>query len=86
MHIGICAGGCNAADGAKDKQDVDLFVSDSLAHVDAKVVFNFDTICSFFAVAQQDFFPNPMSHITRMGIVDPLDQSFFLTILYGVVN
>ncbi|MGD9976085.1 MAG: hypothetical protein AB7S77_23765, partial [Desulfatirhabdiaceae bacterium] len=30
VHIGICAGGCNAADGPKDKQDVDLFVSDSL--------------------------------------------------------
>ena len=30
MHIGICAGGCNAADGPKDKQDVDLFFSDSL--------------------------------------------------------
>jgi hypothetical protein len=26
----ICAGGCHAADGPKDKQDVDLFVSDSL--------------------------------------------------------
>ena len=30
VHIEICAGGCNAVDGQKDKQDVELFFSGAL--------------------------------------------------------
>jgi hypothetical protein len=30
VHIGICAGGCNAGDGPKDKQDVQLFLAETL--------------------------------------------------------
>jgi hypothetical protein len=30
VHIGICAGGCNADDGPKDKQDVELFLAEAL--------------------------------------------------------
>jgi DNA-binding NtrC family response regulator len=29
-HIAICAGGCNAEDGPKDKQDVELFLAEAL--------------------------------------------------------
>ncbi|MEE4604686.1 MAG: hypothetical protein V2J65_25635, partial [Desulfobacteraceae bacterium] len=29
-HIGICAGECNAGDGPKDKQDVQLFLAATL--------------------------------------------------------
>jgi hypothetical protein len=29
-HIGICAGGCNAGDGPKDKPDVELFLAEAL--------------------------------------------------------
>jgi hypothetical protein len=29
-HIGICAGECNAGDGPKDKQDVQLFLAETL--------------------------------------------------------
>ena len=31
MHIGICAGACNAVDGPKDKQDVKLFFAEALS-------------------------------------------------------
>jgi hypothetical protein len=30
VHIGICAGGCNAGDGPKDKPDVALFLAEAL--------------------------------------------------------
>jgi hypothetical protein len=30
VHIGICAGGCNAGDGPKDNQDVALFFAEAL--------------------------------------------------------
>jgi hypothetical protein len=30
-HIEICAGGCNAEDGPKDKQDVELFFAEALS-------------------------------------------------------
>jgi hypothetical protein len=30
VHNGICAGGCNADDGPKDKQDVELFLAEAL--------------------------------------------------------
>jgi hypothetical protein len=30
VHIEICAGGCNAVDGEKDKLNVDLFLSKAL--------------------------------------------------------
>jgi hypothetical protein len=29
-HIGICAGECNAGDGPKDKQEVQLFLAETL--------------------------------------------------------
>jgi hypothetical protein len=32
-HIGICAGGCNAGDGPKDKQEVQLFLAETLTRV-----------------------------------------------------
>jgi hypothetical protein len=35
VHIGICAGGCNADDGPKDKQDVELFLAEALRQTTA---------------------------------------------------
>jgi hypothetical protein len=32
VHIWICAGGCNAVDGPKDKKDVELFFPLTLVH------------------------------------------------------
>jgi hypothetical protein len=39
VHIWICAGGCNAAGGPKDKKDEELFFSTGLSKIDIQLVF-----------------------------------------------
>jgi hypothetical protein len=44
VHIGICAGGCNAGDGPKDKPDVELFIAMALQR---RPGFAFDKASAF---------------------------------------